>query len=51
MEESKRILIERGEIFLTKASKARGIISKIAFPFIPPDAVSLQLTLSWFHIQ
>lgn len=38
MEKCKEILLENGKIFLSKASKARSKIAKLACPWIPNGA-------------
>ena len=40
MDKCKSLLLENGEIFLSKASQARSKIAKIACPWIPNGAVS-----------
>ena len=40
MEKCKEMLLERGNIFLQKASLARHKIAKLACPFIPSGSVS-----------
>ena len=40
MEKCKEMLLERGNIFLEKASLARQKIAKLACPFIPAGSVS-----------
>jgi hypothetical protein len=40
MEKCKSLLLENGEIFLTKASEARGKIGRLASPWVSSDAVS-----------
>jgi hypothetical protein len=39
MDKCKALLLENGEIFLTKASQARSKIARIACPWIPNGAV------------
>ena len=41
MEKCKSLLLENGEIFLSKASQARSKIARIACPWIPNGAVGI----------
>jgi hypothetical protein len=39
MEKCKELLLQNGEIFLSKARQARSKIARIAYPWIPNGAV------------